>query len=132
MRLTARFLAQILVKLEKDLGQKRALTEFCKYIVERGWSSISKVNKIASAYKIISAGHKNEQSVSITSARQLSTSQKKSLTLLAERISQKKIRLVEHVDPKLIGGVILQGTDWRYNADIKSSLQKLRVYLINS
>jgi len=60
--------------------------------------------------------------VQVTSAVELGAAERDELTKLAAELSGKKPVMEFRVDPELIGGVVLQIGDWRYDNSIRRQL----------
>ncbi len=65
-------------------------------------------------------------SADITSATELTPAQVTQLTTVLERLSGKKVDVIKHVDPSLIGGVVAQVGDVVYDGSLRSQLHQLR------
>ncbi|MEZ4362053.1 MAG: ATP synthase F1 subunit delta [Kofleriaceae bacterium] len=65
-------------------------------------------------------------SAQVTSATELTPAQLAQLTTVLERLSGKKIDVVKHLDPSLIGGVVAKVGDVVYDGSLRSQLHQLR------
>jgi F-type H+-transporting ATPase subunit delta len=65
-------------------------------------------------------------SADVSSAIELTPAQLAQLTTILERISGKKIDVVKHLDPSLIGGVVAKVGDVVYDGSLRSQLHLLR------
>lgn len=135
MKLTANLLARTLAQVinstkEQDLD--KVLNNFSKFLTKNSWSSESKIKKIFSAYKLVQSVYGGKQAVTITTARKLSNEETKRIAKIAEKICGTHVEADNQINENLIGGLVLEGFDWRYSADVKSDLVKLRANLVNS
>jgi F-type H+-transporting ATPase subunit delta len=65
-------------------------------------------------------------SAEVSSAIELTPAQLAELTRVLERLSGKKIDVVKHLDPSLIGGVVAKVGDVVYDGSLRSQLHQLR------
>lgn len=134
MKLTANILARVLLEITtntKASDLDSVLDNFSKFLIAHSWSSDSKVKKIFSVYKTIQSISGNKQEVTIKTARPLTLAEKDLSVTMAKKICNKNIELNILENKNLLGGIILEGYDWRYCADVKSNLEKLRANLIS-
>lgn len=135
MKLSANLLARTLIELVKISDNKQrdlAFDSFCKLLINNGWSSESKIKKIISAYKLVQAVSGEKQLVTVTSARELSQTENKSIINVLKNLYGNSVEINNQLDEELLGGLVLEGYDWRYSADVKSNLKRLRANLVNS
>ncbi len=135
MKLTANLLARTLIELVKISDSKQgdlALVNFSKFLINNGWSSESKIKKIFSAYKLMQSVSGEKQMITVTSARSLSEVENKSVVNTLKNIYGHSIEIDNQINEDLLGGLVLEGYDWRYSADVKSNLKRLRANLVNS
>lgn len=121
-----------IVDKTKSSDLDKALDDYAKFLIAHSWSSDSKVKKIFSVYKTIQSISGNKQSIVIKTARKLTESEKKSAINKAQKICSKDVEVEVVESNNILGGIILEGYDWRFCADVKSNLEKLRANLINS
>jgi F-type H+-transporting ATPase subunit delta len=68
----------------------------------------------------------------VSSARELSDSQRNELKVNLEKITGKQIKLEFNVDPNLIGGVVTRIGSTIYDSSVKTQLENLKEELIGS
>jgi F-type H+-transporting ATPase subunit delta len=68
----------------------------------------------------------------VSSARELSDSQRNELKANLERLTGKQIKLDFNIDPNLIGGVVTRVGSTIYDASVKTQLENLKEELIGS
>lgn len=132
MRITANLLARTLqqiVKTKKSAELEQALDSFSKFLMANGWSSESKIKKIFSVYSSMH-GVDSKQEVIAYSARSLSAEEKDLAAKVATSVCGQEVEINNRIKAELIGGIVLEGFDWRYSADVKSNLSKLRANLV--
>ena len=135
MRLTAKLLARTLAQIvnTKSINElDAALEDFSRFLATNSWSSESKLTKIFFAYKLLKSAAGDRQTVTTYSARKLSDEEKKLTADVAKKICGKEVEINNLIKKELIGGIVLEGYDWRYCADVKSNLENLRANLVNS
>lgn len=95
---------------------------------------LSSTIKIIEDFEEIMRAHRNEVWVSITSAKELSKSQLDALNSIVQRnlSSGEKPRLSVKVDPKILGGVILEIGDKTVDLSVASCLAKINKALEDS
>ena len=133
MRLTANLLARTLVQIvntKKDKELIVALDNYAKFLMLNSWSSESKLKKVLSAYELLQSIVGGKQDVNAYSAKKLSAQEIKLSAVMAKNICGKEVEINNQIKKELIGGLVLEGYDWRYSADVKSNLEKLRANLV--
>jgi F-type H+-transporting ATPase subunit delta len=70
--------------------------------------------------------------VELTTAYELSDEEANELISQIEQASGRKVDATRHVDPKLIGGLVLQAGSLRLDASVRGRLNRLRRELVPS
>lgn len=68
----------------------------------------------------------NHFEVKVTSALPLQASEKKGLEGAITKRFDGSHRVHEHIDPGILGGLIIEIGDWRFDASVKGKIEKLR------
>jgi len=74
----------------------------------------------------------NIKSARLTTATKIDNETFKKIELLLERELKTKVELSEHVNPEIIGGLILRIEDKQYDASIASQLKKIKQKLLET
>jgi F-type H+-transporting ATPase subunit delta len=82
---------------------------------------------IIAAFKDLAAGHRGEVSAEVTSAAPLSAAQLKSLAATLKQKIGKTVTLTEHVDPSLIGGLVVKVGSRMIDSSLKTKLAAMKV-----
>jgi F-type H+-transporting ATPase subunit delta len=84
---------------------------------------------IVTAYEKIVKEHNNEQDVEITTAFNLKANAKKELKTALSTKLNKKVNVLHHVDPNIMGGIVMQ-IGWSvFDNSVKHHLSKIRAKL---
>jgi F-type H+-transporting ATPase subunit delta len=104
-----------------------ALTlKFFELVSEKGRTAF--LPEIATAFLRLYNEYLGIQVAEVESTIQLDDDLRKSFTDIVKEVSGKeKVKLVEKIDPNLIGGFVLRISDKQLDESIKSKLQKLRL-----
>lgn len=81
---------------------------------------------ICDAYYNIYKTHKNILTVKLTTAVQADATLKKEVVAKMSLATKMNIELLEKVDEKVVGGLVLNFEDYKYDASVLSELNKLR------
>lgn len=87
--------------------------------------AISKHEKIIAAYEQIAREASGEKRLMVTSARALS----KRMTEIITSKFEGEVEIEAHVDPDILGGIIVQDTYTIFDASIRRQLQRLKEQL---
>lgn len=95
---------------------------------ERGRSAI--VRRVHRAYRLALEAQLNQAEVEVTSAAPLDADVREKLkTVMKDRLG-KDVILVEHVEPSIVGGLIVQYGDTRLDASVVGQLKRVRARLL--
>ena len=97
---------------------------FIKILVERG--AVSEFASCTEAYRDRYAKAHDIAEADVTTAASLTDAQRKALTVRLEKMTGQKIRLREHVQPEVVGGVLLELNGKRYDNTVKQRLDNIR------
>lgn len=81
---------------------------------------------IADAYRIMTEEDDEVVGVTVTTAVPLDDALRASLTERCERELGRKVFLIEHVDPSIIGGIVLEARGQRRDISVKTRLRAMR------
>ena len=81
---------------------------------------------IADAYRTMTEEDADVVGVTVTTAVPLDDALRASLTERCERELGRKVFLIEHVDPSIIGGIVLEARGQRRDISVKTRLRAMR------
>ncbi len=84
------------------------------------------VAALAEAYRRVNETRRGEVDVHVTSAVELSDALRRRIAEVAGRFAGGRARLVERVDPELIGGLVLQVGDRKVDASLSRQIHEVR------
>jgi ATP synthase F1 delta subunit len=115
--------------LDEIVGDADPLVRnFLRLVAEKGRSG--QIEEIAREFDRLMAVEERRLSVELTTARELSDNEARELLRQIEEASGRKVEATRRVDPKLIGGFVLQAGSMRVDASVRGRLQSLRQELI--
>ena len=68
----------------------------------------------------------------LTTARELSDAEAKSILKQIEDAAGRKVEATQKVDPSLVGGIVLQAGSLRVDASVRGRLERLRNELVKT
>ena len=86
---------------------------------------LSALPQVASAFGAMLAESRGQQTAEATTAHPLSDPQRAAIAARLTEAGYSNVRLVEHVDPAILGGLVLKIGSRLYDTSIKSRLQRL-------
>lgn len=95
---------------------------------ERGRANI--VRDVHRQYRLALEAQLNQAEIEVTSAAPLDAHVRGSLAATLKERFGRDVILVEHVDPSIIGGLIVQYGDTRLDASVSGHLERMRARLI--
>ncbi|MFT8243645.1 F0F1 ATP synthase subunit delta [Roseomonas sp. BN140053] len=81
--------------------------------------------QVASAFGALLAEQRGQQTAEVTTAHPLTATQRTQIAARLTEAGYSNVRLVEHLDPSLLGGLVLKIGSRLYDTSIKSRLQRL-------
>jgi F-type H+-transporting ATPase subunit delta len=81
--------------------------------------------------KLVDAGEKRLRVV-VTTAQELSEEEARALVAKIEAATGRPVEARRHVDPSLLGGLIVQAGSLRLDASIRGQIEKLRTELVET
>jgi F-type H+-transporting ATPase subunit delta len=82
--------------------------------------------QVAHAFGALLAERRGQQTAEVTSAHPLSDTQRAQIVARLTEAGFPGVKLVEHVDPSILGGLIVRIGSRLYDNSIKSKLQRLQ------
>lgn len=131
----ARFLRSPVINTEEKAVAMHALLEkakahttvgnFVKVVARNG--RLFALPAIIAAFKERAAGHRGEVAADVTSAAPLSAAQVKSLAETLKAKIGKSVTLTQHVDPSLIGGLVVKVGSQMIDSSLKTKLTAMKI-----
>jgi len=106
------------------------LRNFLLVLVDKG--RIGELEVIAQEFERLVAQDEGLLSAELTTAIELSDADQRRLLSQIEEASGRKVEATRHVDPELIGGIVLQVGSHRLDASVKGRLDRLRRTLVGA
>jgi F-type H+-transporting ATPase subunit delta len=124
----ARAKAEVLTEILADADE--LIRNFLLLTAEKG--RIGDVEEMAREFERLVAREERRLAVELTTAYELSDEEAADLIRQIEQASGRKVEATRHVDPSLIGGVVLQAGSLRLDASVRGRLNRLRRELVPS
>jgi F-type H+-transporting ATPase subunit delta len=105
-------------------GGDQLLRNFLLVLVDKG--RIGELEVIAEEFERLVAEQEGVLSAELTTAIELSDDDERRLLQQIEEASGRKVEATRHVDPELIGGMVLQVGSHRLDASVRGRLDRLR------
>ena len=106
------------------------LRNFLLVLVDKG--RIGELEVIAEEFERLVAEQEGVLSAELTTAVELSDDDERRLLQQIETASGRKLEATRHVDPGLIGGIVLQVGSHRLDASVRGRLDRLRRALVGA
>jgi F-type H+-transporting ATPase subunit delta len=127
-QIDARAKADVLTAILGDADE--LVRNFLLLTAEKG--RIGDVEEIAREFERLVAREERRLAVELTTAYELSDEEAADLIRQIEQASGRKVEATRHVDPSLIGGLVLQAGSLRLDASVRGRLNRLRRELVPS
>jgi F-type H+-transporting ATPase subunit delta len=124
----ARAKAEVLMEILGDADE--LIRNFLLLTAEKG--RIGDVEEIAREFERLVAREERRLAVDLTTAYELSDDEAAELIRQIEEAAGRKVEATRHVDPSLIGGIVLQAGSLRLDASVRGRLNRLRRELVPS
>ena len=111
-------------------GGDQLLRNFLLVLVDKG--RIGELEVIAEEFERLVAEQEGVLSAELTTAVELSDDDERRLLQQIETASGRKVEATRHVDPGLIGGIVLQVGSYRLDASVRGRLDRLRRALVGA
>ncbi len=119
-------LAAVLAVLDSPstgLSLPREVRNFVGVVVRNRRAAL--LSRILAAYRALDAERRGEETAEIVTAVPLSDTQRAQLVAALNRAGHARVRLVERIDPSILGGLIVKIGSRLYDSSIRSRLQRL-------
>ncbi len=111
-------------------GGDELLRNFLLVLVDKG--RIGQLEVIVEEFERLVAEQEGVLSAELTTAVELSDDDERRLLQQIETASGRKVEATRHVDPGLIGGIVLQVGSHRLDASVRGRLDRLRRALVGA
>ena len=111
-------------------GGDDLLRNFLLVLVDKG--RVGELDVIAEEFERLVAEQEGVLSAELTTAVELSDDDERRLLQQIETASGRKVEATRHVDPGLIGGIVLQVGSHRLDASVRGRLDQLRRALVGA
>ena len=118
--------ARILADLAGD--EEPLFKNFLLLVAEKGRAG--EIEDIAREFERLVAREERRLTVELTTARELSDEEADAIVAQIEQAAGRKVEATRSVDPRLIGGIVLQAGSYRVDASIRGRLERLRQELV--
>jgi F-type H+-transporting ATPase subunit delta len=117
--------AQALEKVLASTGTSTTVANFLRVVARNG--RLFALPAIIKAFRGLAAAARGEATADVTSAAPLSDGQRQSLAETLKQKIGKTVTLNEHVDPSLIGGLMVKVGSRMIDSSLKTKLTAMRV-----
>ncbi len=111
-------------------GANELLRNFLRLAAEKG--RIGEIEEIARELDRLMAAEEGRLDVELTTAFELSDSEASAILKQIQEASGRKVDATRKVDPKLIGGFVLQARSMRVDASVRGRIERLRRELVST
>lgn len=115
--------AKAVVALGKSMKIDPVTQNFLGVLAENG--RLDQLGPAISAFKTMLATHRNEITADVTSAFPLTAEQKKAISAQLESSAGRDVKIETHVDPEILGGLIVKMGSKMIDSSIKTRLNTL-------
>ena len=105
-------------------GSDESVVNFVKLLAEKGRAA--ELGEVADEFDALVAAEQRVLDVELTTATQLTDEEFGRILGRIEAASGRKVQAERHVDPNLIGGIVLQAGSMRLDASVRGRLERLR------
>lgn len=93
---------------------------------------LSALVQVIDAYAAMLARRRGETSAEVTSARPLNETQRREVANILAGVAKRPVKLIEKVDPRILGGLTLRYGARMIDASLSTKLQRLRLAMKGS
>lgn len=124
-------------RVNADLVQWEHARKFSPEVLEtlsamRDADDLDLIPKVARQYKQILDAEDKTVSVTVTTSVPMDDDLREKVRAKAEKDLKAPVYLVERVDPKILGGIVLEARGHRYDASVKAQLTNIRKTLAST
>jgi F-type H+-transporting ATPase subunit delta len=105
-------------------GADESVVNFVKLLAEKGRAA--ELGEVADEFDALVAAEQRILDVRLTTAHELSDQEFQKILGSIEQASGRPVQAERHVDPDLIGGLVLQAGSMRLDASVRGRLERLR------
>jgi F-type H+-transporting ATPase subunit delta len=105
-------------------GSDELVVNVVKLLAEKGRAA--EIDEVVTELDALVAAEKRILDVELTTAHELSEEEFGRILGRIEQASGRKVQAERHVDPDLIGGIVLQAGSMRLDASVRGRLERLR------
>jgi F-type H+-transporting ATPase subunit delta len=109
-------------------GADELLRNFLRLTAEKG--RIGEIEEIAREFDRLMAAEERRLNVELTTAYELSDKEARDIVKQIEASTGRAVEATRHVDPDLIGGLVLQADSLRVDASVRGRIERLRNELV--
>jgi F-type H+-transporting ATPase subunit delta len=109
-------------------GEQPLFANFLQLTAEKGRAG--ELEDIAKEFERLMAREERRLTVELTTARELSDEEAESILKQIEDAAGRKVEATRKVDPRLVGGIVLQAGSLRVDASVRGRLERLRQELV--
>ncbi len=106
-----------------DISVPREVRNFVGVVVKNRRAAL--LERIIAAYRALDAQRRGEETAEVVSAVPLDDTQRAQIIAALNRAGHARVRLVERLDPTILGGLVVKIGSRLYDSSIKSRLQRL-------
>ena len=106
------------------------MRNFLRLTADKG--RIGDIDEIAREFERLVAVEERRLNVELTTAYELSEDETRRIVSQIEQASGRTVEATRHVDPSLIGGLVLQAGSLRVDASVRGRLERLRQELVSA
>ncbi len=114
---------EVLEKIAKRLGASKIIRNFLLVIADHRRTQL--IPEIAAAFQQVLRQRQGVAEAEVSSAVELTASQKKELAATLERLTGKKIEPKYALDPSLLGGAVVRIGDTIYDGSLRTRLNEM-------
>jgi F-type H+-transporting ATPase subunit delta len=120
--------ARILADIAGD--DEPLFKNFLLLIAEKGRAG--ELEDIAHEFERLMAREEHRLTVELTTARELTDEEAQAIVAQIEQAAGRTVEATRSVDPRLVGGIVLQAGSYRVDASVRGRLERLRQTLVRS
>lgn len=109
-------------------GADELLRNFLRLTAEKG--RVGEIEEIARELDRLIAAEERRLNLELTTAYELSDEDAREIIEQIEKSTGRSVEATRHVDPSLIGGLVLQADSLRVDASVRGRLERLRQELV--
>jgi F-type H+-transporting ATPase subunit delta len=120
--------SEILADIAGD--EEPLFKNFLLVVAEKGRAG--EIEEMAAEFERLIAREERRLTVELTTARELSDDEAKSIVAQIEKAAGRKVEATRIVDPDIVGGIVLTAGSHRADASVRGRLERLRQELVRS